>query len=90
MGDTIELVMDEGVYRRAEMSSNYPLRYFTVYCQFPGDETFGGISEEIDVMARDSTDAQIIASVALANDYEPGGHVVESIEREKGWIFGDL
>ena len=90
MGDIIELVMDEGVYRRAEMSSNYPLRYFTVFCQFPGDETYGGCLEEIDVMARDSTDAEIIASVALANDYEPGGHVIETRERQKGWFFLDL
>lgn len=91
--DTIELVIDSasGAYKRAERSSNYPERYFTVFVRYDlrfGDGTF--FIEEIDVLGRDESDARVIASVALAQDYEEGGEIAAVTERERGWIFHDL
>lgn len=90
--DTIELARDSstGAYRRAERSSNYPERYYTAFVAYnwgQGDEKY---IEEIDVLGRDDSDARVIASVALAQDYEAGGRIVDMIEREKGVIFHDV
>jgi hypothetical protein len=91
--ETIELDRDStsGAYKRAEKSSDYKEHYYTAFCRFnwgSGDEDFS--VEEIDILARDGTDARVIASAALAQDYEVGGRVVEMIERQKGWIFHDV
>ena len=91
--DTIELARDSssGAYRRAERSSNYPERYYTAFIRFDwGEGNDDYAVEEIDVLARDDSDARVIASAAMQQDYEPGGRIRQVIEREKGWIFHDV
>lgn len=91
--ETIELARDSdtGAYKRAERSSDYPLRYYTAFIRYnwgEGDENSS--VEEIDIMGRDDTDARVIASAALAQDYEVGGRIIQVTERERGWIFHDV
>ena len=91
--DTLELERDSasGAYKRAERSSDYKERYYTAYCRYDyGEGDTDWSIEEIDVLARDGTDARVIAEAALSQDYQEGGRVVEMIEREKGWIFHDV
>lgn len=89
---TLELARDSasGAYKRAERSSGYPERYFTAYIRYEGDATSGTFYEEIDVLARDASDAQIIAECAMQRDYIEGGKVHDVVERERGWIFHDV
>jgi hypothetical protein len=91
--DTIELGRDSasGAYRRAERSSNYPERYYTVFVRFDyGEHESQFSTEEIDVLARDDSDAWVIAGAALKEDYIEGGRIIQVIERERGWIFHDV
>lgn len=88
--ETIELGRDSasGAYRRAERSSNYPERYFTAFVRY---DYAGGYSlEEIDVLARDMSDARVIVEAAIQQDYEQGGRIQHITERERGWIFHDV
>jgi len=92
---TLELARDErsGAYKRAEKCSpNEPERYFTAFVRFNwGDGSAGNSAvEEIDVIGRDDSDARVIASVALAQDYDPGGRIIQVTERERGVIFHDV
>jgi hypothetical protein len=89
------IAMTDGVYHRRERVSPNERRErytcFVQYCYDPGDPENGPALymyvEEIDVDAIDSTDARIIATLALERDYEPGGKIIETVQRQRGWMY---
>ena len=83
----LQRVAQSGAYARAERSSDYPLRRYTAFIRYNwGDGDDNSSIEEIDIDARDDTDARVIASAALAQDYEPGGRIIRVDERI-GWYL---
>jgi hypothetical protein len=45
------------------------------------------VTEEIDVEARSATEAENMAARILAKDYEPGGKIVEIVERQADYFL---
>lgn len=86
MSGELAIDIQSGAYRRVEKSSDYSLERYTVVIRYA---YVGGHTcyEEIDVDARDASDAQIIGEMALRRDYEPGGKIHDVIHRQKGWVY---
>jgi hypothetical protein len=67
-----------GCYMRFEAVSEREYRSrrrFTAFVQYHADTSYASV-EEIDVIATDNTDAQIITELALLWHYEPGGKII--------------
>lgn len=79
----------EGHYERVEKVSRSYINRLKSYTFFIGYDIGGHMTatEEIDVRGEDETDARIICSVALQENYEPGGVILAVRENIPGVTY---
>lgn len=81
IGDIINVHFPSGAYRRIGVAED-KLERFVVDVLFYGDTM-----EELDIDATDSTDARIIAELALMLHYEAGGEIKSIQHIPRGMMY---
>lgn len=84
---TLTRVPDSGAYRLGEHPEERLERY-TCFIRYSYGEGAGDYSiEEIDVDALSFDHAHDVCTAALAEDYEPGGVLVNTLHRPRGVMY---